>query len=236
MEDFNHLTFENIALSNCSGGVDNSTLYLIAGSEVNFNHVRISSRFEYDGAQIIAVDVVGLFSVSYGNDISLMDYSVWHCNRPSSFEFSNNNRTGLNLEVNCSDVHITITDSLFDSVNVLHVNFNVVTRNTVLVNNSQFRGDIVIECNFNVQCDNNIMKFTGVIAGGGPLVYYSNPTSNCTVHFEDSMFSPDGFVKLYHIPPGQGMIHPYKLYFKGLLLPTLDDSQPHKYTRQLLCS
>ena len=194
MENFNLLSFEYLTLSNCRG-VNNSALYMIAGSEVIVSHVTISTMSEGD-AQIVAVNVMGLFSVMYcdntgsHNGSLLVNYSVRDCNRPCLFNFSNNILTGLFLDVNCSDVHISITDSLFQFYLPLGIQFDVSTRNSIFINNSQFNGGQVsigafIDCR-DLKCEMHV-KFTNVIIDGGRLLCVV-PTRSAVL-FEDSMFS-----------------------------------------------
>ena len=216
MENFNLLSFEYITLSNCRG-VNNGALYMIAGSEVLVSHVTISTfTMSVGDAQIVAVDVVGLFSVMYcnntglHNDRFLVSYSVRNCSRPCLFNFSNNIliTTGLFLDVRCSDVHISITDSLFQSFQsysplVLLIQFGVFTRNLIFVNNSQFNDARVFigplgpltDC-LDLKCDMHV-NITNVIIDDCRLDFLIS-----TVLFEDSMFSSDTRVTIESFSTG----------------------------------
>ena len=113
IEDFSHLSVENLAIYNCSGP-ENNTLSLLSGSDVTLNHIAVFNSSGNGGSGLVAMDIVGYlpildssFVTQHGSNI-LVEYSS--CSQPCQFNFTANhlstvmNSTEMKLWIYCSDV------------------------------------------------------------------------------------------------------------------------------------
>ena len=200
VEGFSRLSFENMTLSSCSGG-ENVAIYLGTGSDVSLNNVMVRIA---RGLQ--AVDVFGSFSIHNSTFSTaeasniLVNYSSCQ-HRPSYFNFSGGNLSaeqhGINsgmmaLGVACSDIHIAISDSIFEvSNNGLSVNFNEeLTNCTLLLDNNVFHASITVtnHCDENkLHCSRSFMKLTRNFIGF--IASFHNIPANCTLVVEETVFS-----------------------------------------------
>ena len=210
VRDFVHLSIENMLMFNCYG-FKNTTVYFETGSNVNLNGVTISSEYQSSnsGTGLTARDVLESFSVFNSSFLSidsriLMVYSL--CSHRSRFRFVGNKlNTQLMLTVYCSDVSILIEDIFEKDVvttsGELYINFGMLTGNSLLVDNIRWGGSIYIttaltmnSCNEEMRnSKDRFLKFTGVELHSE---LFLNIGPNCTILFEDSIFSSGQFVIL----------------------------------------
>ena len=209
VEEFASLIMANMSItSSCGSGVECATVLLVTGNEATLDQITMS------GIQVlVAANIVGSFAISNSNFFptsgSNVTVSYHHCYRPCYFSLVDSKFNtiahyppGLSLLIYCSDVHALITGSSFESgediSTGLLVNYNRFANNTVFIERSTFNSSIVVltcgvgvGCSENdLQCSNNIMKFTNSSFNAGVTIEieFETPTKDCTLIMEDTVF------------------------------------------------
>jgi predicted outer membrane repeat protein len=214
IEEFVKLHIENVTVSNCKEFY-NASLHLETGSEVSLYQVAISSTLHRDVMGLVAINVVGTFSISDSSFLAIgglvIQYKI--CNRPSHFEFTGNEvreNRGLKLAIDCWHVKIHIDRCLFKADDSHDGGMLVISSSPstyLLVINSLFMADCVLEYS---QMSNPDYLFTkskrhiedstnprNCVEYNTRSEYDPVPVKNADIIFQDTIFSGTGSLYTY---------------------------------------